>query len=69
MKIFTGKEIYANVDIALKGSTGMYIMTSRHQFVSVDELIARIETICNHGDKRDMRFRKYLLKDLGETKQ
>lgn len=29
------------------------------------ELIDRIETICNHGNERDMRFRNLLLKDLG----
>jgi len=30
-----------------------------------NELIDRIEVICNHGNKRDMRFRNLLLKDLG----
>ena len=43
--------------------------TSRaRRYVDVEELISRIETICNHGDERDMRFRNQLLKDLGENK-
>ena len=34
------------------------------KWVEVDDLIARIETICDHGNERDMRFRNYLLKEL-----
>lgn len=32
--------------------------------ISRDELIDKIETICNHANERDMRFRNFLLKDL-----
>jgi len=35
-----------------------------HKWVDIDDLIERIETICNHGNERDMRFRNHLIKSL-----
>ncbi len=37
IRIFTGVEIHDNVVKSIKGPTGMYIMTSRHEFVSKDD--------------------------------
>jgi len=34
------------------------------KWIAFDDLIERIETICNHGNKRDMRFRDYLIKSM-----
>lgn len=36
------------------------------EWIAVDDLIERIETICNHGNERDMKFRKLLLKHLNK---
>ena len=43
------------------------IYTSEYEnkkWVSVQSIADRIETICNHGNKRDMRFRNLLLMEL-----
>ena len=59
MKIKTSGEIFHCVN------DGVAISET---WVAVDELIERIETICNHGNERDMRFRNYLLKELKDNK-
>lgn len=34
------------------------------KWVALDDLKSRIETICNHGNERDVRFRDLLFADL-----
>ena len=43
---------------------GAEMLFRNKRWVSVEELIERIKTICNHGNERDMRFRNYLLREL-----
>lgn len=73
MKVRTEAEIFKK-DIALaKAMMGldddnlevtMSVLEDK-QWVLLKDLVDRIETICNHGNERDLRFRNLLFKDLG----
>ena len=58
------KEEYEIVgDVAYK-TQAEKIRDYKKRWVSVSSLADRIETICNHGNERDMRFRNLLLIEL-----
>ena len=62
MEIKKRKEIY--LECCFPKSHNVKELDLNELFIKVDEIIERVETICNHGNKRDMRFRNQLLKDL-----
>jgi hypothetical protein len=64
MNIKTGKEIVQWT--RSKSLSEMSVEPYNKRWVAVDDLINRIETICNHGKNRDMRFRNHLLRELEE---
>ena len=71
MKIQTTKEVIQKAvqvgEIAQHDRIYFCDSTPRaRRYVDVEQLIDRIETICNHGNERDMRFRNHLLRDLNK---